>query len=384
MDFTIFGRKISFNRNEVAGSFGDIGTDLPLIVGLIATSGLDSASALVMFGLMQISTGIVYGLPMPVQPLKAMATIMISQKLDANLLYGGGLAIGITMLLLTLTGMLEAIAMAIPKSVVRGIQFGLGLSLATLALKNYIQSDALPGYVLAALSFATILFLQGSKKYPPALAVILMGMLYAIFFKIDFARLASGFGLSLPKLHVPTLDDVSTGFLMLALPQLGLSIPNAVIATKQTIEDLFPERGISVNRIGITYSLMNIILPFLKGIPNCHGAGGVAGHYAFGARTAGSVITYGLIYLILGLFFAGAFDEVIKVFPLPVLGIILLFEGLSLMSLIRDVAASKRELFLALLVSLMALGLPGGFALGIVIGMGVTYLMNKGILMRAG
>ncbi|MEM4408973.1 MAG: molybdate transporter family protein [Candidatus Caldarchaeum sp.] len=382
MDFTVFGRKISFNRGEVAGSFGDIGTDLPLIVGLIATSGLDSASALAMFGLMQILTGMVYGLPMPVQPLKAMVIIMISQRLDANLLYGGGLAIGITMLFLTLTGMLEKIAKAIPKSVVRGIQFGLGLSLATLALKNYIQSDALPGYVLAAISFALILFLQGSKKYPPALVVILIGVLYALFFKIDLTRLASGFGFSLPKPHVPSIEDISKGFLMLALPQLGLSISNAVIATKQTLEDLFPERSISVKRIGFTYSLMNIILPFLKGIPNCHGAGGIAGHYAFGARTGGSVITYGLIYLILGLFFAGASDEVIKVFPLPVLGIILLFEGLALMSFIKDVAGNKKELFLALLVSLIALGLPGGFALGIVVGTGVAYLMNKGVILR--
>ena len=52
---------------ELAGSFGDTGTDCPLVVGMIIACGLDTTSALVMFGVMQILTGITYGLPMPVQ-----------------------------------------------------------------------------------------------------------------------------------------------------------------------------------------------------------------------------------------------------------------------------------------------------------------------------
>ena len=40
---------IRFDRNELAGAFGDIGTDLPLIVGVILAAHLDSASALVLF-----------------------------------------------------------------------------------------------------------------------------------------------------------------------------------------------------------------------------------------------------------------------------------------------------------------------------------------------
>ena len=66
---------IRFDRNELAGAFGDIGSDLPLIVGVILAAHLDSASALILFGAMQILTALRYRMPMPVQPLKAVAAL---------------------------------------------------------------------------------------------------------------------------------------------------------------------------------------------------------------------------------------------------------------------------------------------------------------------
>ncbi len=376
--------RIEINRNEFAGSFGDIGTDLPLIVGMVFACGLDGASALVMFGLMQIMTGLVYGIPMPVQPLKAMAVIMISQKLSGNLLYGAGLAIGVTMLILTMTGLLSWLARVIPKCVVRGIQLGLGISLAMLALKNYVQADGMLGYAIAAASFILIIALRGNKKYPPALFVILLGIVYAILFRLDFLKIANSFGLTLPVPHLPSFSDIATGFLVLALPQLPLSISNSVVATKQTVADLFPGNEIPVKKIGITYSIMNLVNPFLSGIPTCHGAGGLAGHFAFGARTGGSVIIYGTIYLLIGLLFGRAFSEVVKVFPLPVLGVILLFEGLALMSFIRDQASKKSDLFIALLVAAIAVGLPQGYVVGLIVGTAVYYLSKWGLYERGG
>ncbi|MDL1891664.1 transporter [Sphingobacteriales bacterium CHB3] len=375
-------RSLRFDRNELSGSFGDIGTDFPLIAGMIIACGLDTASTLVMFGVMQIATGLLYGLPMPVQPLKAMAVLMIAQKLDGSILYGGGLAIGIMMMMLTVTGLLEWLAKLIPKTVVRGIQFGLGLSLASLALKNYIVADATAGYILAAVGFIISLFLIGNRKYPAALFIILMGFAYAFFFTIDFPAIAGGIGLALPEIHTPTMSDILQGFLLLALPQLPLSLSNSVIATRQTVADFFPERPLTIKKIGLTYSTMNLVLPFFGGIPNCHGAGGLAGHYTFGARTGGSVIIYGSLYLVLGLFFSDSFTEVLKAFPLPILGVILLFESLSLMVLMKDIAASKSDLFIGLLVALAAFGLPHGYVIGLVMGTAVWYLVRKGILWK--
>lgn len=378
----LFDNKISFDRNEFSGSFGDIGTDLPLIAGMILTCKLDSASVTIMFGLMQILTGIIYGFPMAVQPLKAMAVIMISQKLNGNLLYGAGFAIGIIMLFLSLTGLLNLVAKIIPKSVTRGIQFGLGVSLATLALKDYVQSDAIAGYFFAFCSFILILFFLNNKKYPPALFIMLLGVTYAFIFKINFKEIWYSIGFTLPQIHALSPQDIFLGLIVLTLPQLPLSIANSVIATKQTINDLYPEKPTDVKKIGLTYSLMNLISPFFSGIPVCHGAGGLAGHSAFGARTGGSVIIYGSFFLAIGLFFSKCFAEVIQVFPLPVLGVILLFEGLTLMLYIKDVAGNKKEIFVSLLVGLMVICLPYGYVVGLIAGTLIVYFINKGKMLK--
>lgn len=368
---------VRFDRNELAGSFGDIGTDLPLIIGILLATGADSASVFILFGLMQILTGVVYGLPMPMQPLKAMAVLVITQKLSAGVLYGAGLAIGVIMLALSLSGALGWIAARIPRCVVRGIQFGLGLSLCSLALKTYLPSDGLGGYALAAVGFVIVLVLRQSRRFPAALFVIALGVIYALLFKVDAGHIAAGIGLALPKVHVPEWNQILTGLVVLALPQLPLSLSNSVIATHQTVRDLFPERTVSVRRIGVTYGLVNVLNSFLGGIPTCHGCGGLAGHYAFGARTGGSVVIYGTLYVVIGLFFSGVSAEVVKVFPQPVLAVILVFEGLTLLLFIRDVAASHRDLFIALLVALCAAFLPQGYLVGLLLGLGLAYASGR-------
>lgn len=368
--------RIRFDRNEVAGAFGDIGTDLPLLVGMILAAGLDSASVLIVFGLMQWFTAVRYGLPMPVQPLKAMAVLVIAQQLPGNVLYGAGLAIGASMLLLTLTGGLDWLARVIPRTVIRGVQFGLGAQLALLALRDYVGADALAGYVLAGVAFVLTVALLGNRRYPPALFVVLLGVVYAAVFKLEPAAVRESVGFSLPNLYRPTWADIATGFVLLALPQIPLSLGNSILATRQVVEDLFPERRLGVRQIGLTYSLMNLVGPWLSGVPTCHGSGGVAGHHAFGARTGGSLIVYGSLFLVLGLFFSDGFETLVQVFPLPILGVILLFEGLAMMLLVRDTAGSAADFGVVLLVGLMANGLPYGYLIGVVVGTLLVHLMR--------
>src|SRR5438477_7708771 len=99
-----------------------------------------------------------------------------------------------------------------------------------------------------------------------------------------------------------------------------------------------------MRKIGGTYSLMNFINPLFGGVPVCHGSGGMMGHYTFGARTGGSLLIYGGMYLILGLFFSRGFAKIINIFPMPILGVILFIEALALMTLIKDLS-DKRELW---------------------------------------
>jgi hypothetical protein len=365
-------KNIRFDRNELSGAFGDIGTDFPLIVGMILAAGLDPASVLVMFGALQIFTGLVYGLPMPVQPLKAMAVLVITQKVSANVLYGGGLAIAILMLFLVATGLIDWFARFVPKAVVRGIQFGLGVQLASLALGQYVPADGALGYGLAAAGFALTLALLGSRRFPPATFLIVLGIVYALAFKVHLGTLAHSIGFTLPQFHIPALKDVWIGLIVLALPQLPLSLGNSILATRQVAEDLFPGRPLTIRKIGLTYSVMNFINPFFGGVPTCHGSGGMAGHYTFGARTGGSVILYGSLYLVLGLFLSGGFMTAIEFFPKPVLGIILLFEGLTLMRLLQDTVARKSDFLVALLVGMICLALPYGYFIGLIAGI-ITY-----------
>jgi hypothetical protein len=369
--------QLRFDRNEFSGAFGDIGTDLPLLMGMILSAGLDSASVLIVYGLMQIGTAVYYRLPMPVQPLKAVAVLVITQKVGGNVIYGAGLAIGLTMLLLVKTGLIEWIAAWVPKSVVRGIQFGLGLQLASLALKDYVRAESTLGYWLAGSTFLLTLLLLGNRKIPPALVVILIGVAYAFVFKLDWTVITHSFGLAAPKWHVPRPTDIWTGFVLLALPQVPLSIGNSILATVQITHDLFPSRPLNVRRVGLTYAVMNMVNPFLSGVPTCHGSGGMAGHYTFGARTGGSVVIYGTFYLLFGLFFSRGFGQLVQVFPLPILGVILVFEALALLLLARDMTARKQDFAIVLLVGLVANGLPYGYLIGLVLGTGLHHLFGK-------
>ena len=368
--------RLRFDRHELAGAFGDIGTDLPLLIALIVTCGLDAGSVCILFGALQIATGILYGIPMPVQPLKAMATIMLAQRLPPGILAGGGLAIGVIMLILTATGLLDWLARVVPKEVVRGIQLGLGITLGSLALKEYAGAEGAPGYVLAAVSVLVLLTLARQRRVPAPLIVIGLGFAYAAL-KVGGA-FVHVVGAGLPAFRAPTSHEIAQGALLLALPQIPLSLGNSVIATSQTTRDLFPDRAVSVRKIGFTYSLMNLIAPWFGGVPVCHGCGGLVGFYGFGARTGGAPVFYGAMYLVLGLVFAPGFGQIVRVFPMPMLGVVLLFEAIGLMTLVRDVAAERSAFWIALGVAAAVVGLPYGYVMGLVAGTLIAWGVRRG------
>ena|SRR6266404_708073 len=368
--------RLRFDRHELAGAFGDIGTDLPLLIALIVTCGLDAASVCILFGALQIATGILYGIPMPVQPLKAMATIMLAQRLPPGILAGGGLVIGVAMLVLTVTGLLDWLAGVVPKEVVRGIQLGLGITLGSLALKEYAGAEGVLGYVLAGVSVVALLTLARQRRVPAPLVVIGLGFAYAIV-KVG-GGLGHTIGLGVPTISAPTLHEIGQGALLLALPQIPLSLGNSVIATSQTTRDLFPDRAVSVRKIGFTYSCMNLVAPWFGGVPVCHGCGGLVGFYGFGARTGGAPVLYGAMYLVLGLVFAPGFAHVVRLFPMPVLGVVLLFEAIGLMTLVRDVAHERSAFWIALAVGAAVVGLPYGYVVGLVAGTLVAWGVRRG------
>lgn len=380
---SILTDRIKFNRNELSGAFGDIGTDLPLIIGMLLATNLQISNTLIVYGILQIMTSLIYGIPMPVQPLKAVALIVITQHVSAEVIWGGGLAIGIIMLILTLTGLLVWLNRVIPKTVIRGIQLGLGIQLCLLAVKDYIPADKTTGYIFALIAFLIGLILIGNRKYPPAIFILGLGVIYMFLFHFG---ILTNLTFSVPKLSIPHLSyqNILAGLLLLAIPQIPLSLGNSIFATNQIANDLFPEKKLTVKKIGFTYSLMNLISPFLGGIPVCHGSGGIAGHYTFGGRTGGSTLIYGLFYLVLGLFFSGNSAETLMVFPKPILGVILLFEGFALVLLVKDIIVDRNMFLIAVIVAVCAIGLPNGYLIGMVVGTTIFYLSNKLFLKNFG
>lgn len=374
--------RLRFNWQELSGSFGDLGTDLPLLVGIITSASLDSSSVFSLFGLAQILTGILYGLPMPMQPLKAMAVIVMTEKLDGSILWAGGFMVGLLMLLLTITGLLSQLARWIPQSVVRGCQLGLGLSLTSLALKTYLPEEGILGYGLGLLSFLVLLLFR-YRRVPGGLFVVLLGLGVALSRVLadPALNLTAAWHWHPPQFRPLHPSSLLPGLVLLALPQLPLSITNAVIATRQTAQDLFPDRFPSTTKIALTYSLINLVLPFLGGVPLCHGCSGLAGHYALGARTGGAVVIYGTLYLILGLFFGPSVDKLLKIFPMSILGVILLFEAWLLMSFIKDQVGSSQDWMLTLLVGVIALNLPQGFLVGTIVGTALYHLAKRKIVL---
>ena len=336
---------------------------------MVLAARLDAAAVLLVFGLLQLGTALVYRMPMPVQPLKAVAAIVIAGQIPAAVVHGGGLAIGVVMLLLSITGLVGWLARVIPKPVVRGVQAGLGFQLATLALRDYVPTGGAAGYLLAAGAFAVTVLLLGNRRVPPAPVVVALGAVYALATAADPGLLLRGAGVHLPAVTLPNWASIAQGFVLLALPQIPLSLGNSVLATRQLAEDLFPERAPPpVRQIGTTYAAMNLASAVLGGVPACHGSGGMAGHYAFGGRTGGSVFISGLLYVALGLLFGGAIAGVITIFPRPVLGVLLVVEALALLVLLRDLADHPSELALALLVAVVAATVPYGYLVGMALG----------------
>ncbi|WP_306522032.1 putative sulfate/molybdate transporter [Gemmatimonas sp.] len=369
---------LSFTRHEFAGAFGDLGTDLPLLVGVVLATGMDAPAAFVAFGGLQILSGFAYRLPMPVQPLKAMAAIAIAGKIAPPLLAAGGLIVGVTMLLLANTGALEWIARTVPKPVVRGIQVGLGIQLLTLALTRFLPAGGPSGWLLAATALGIIAAMRRNRRVPAGLVVLTLGLGYAaITWPVDTA---GPWGFHLPSLpdRWPTADEFSSAALLLALPQIALSLGNSVLATRQVVADFFPERQpLTVQRIGTTYGLMNLVAAPLGGLPVCHGSGGIVGHYVFGARTGGSAIIYGSALLVAGLFLVGDPAAFQRLVPGPVLGVLLFVEALAVLALVRDQWPARTAFALAIGCGLTAAYAPYGYALALIGGTLLSLILRR-------
>lgn len=308
-----------FNLEEMAGAIGDYGTLIPIIVGVAAVTDIKLSPILFFFGLSYIATGIYYKLPMPVEPMKAIGAIAISGALTASEIAGAGIITGFIFLLVGLTDTMKYIKEFIPGWFIRGIQLGLALTLARTAL-NFIVDDSLIGFISVGI---IVLFYLLPILDVSSLLVFGLGLGIGIY----YYGIPPVTAFSWPVLSLPAVGEFWSGFLKGTLPQLPLTLGNAVLATSLLITDLL-ERKVPERKIVTSIGLMCIVSSPLGGFPMCHGAGGLAAQYRFGARTGGSNIISGIILLLVAFFFAS--QELVTIIPYGVLGALLFFSALQL------------------------------------------------------
>jgi MFS superfamily sulfate permease-like transporter len=314
------GAAFAFNARELSGALGDLGTLLPLVLGGIAVAGLAPLPVLAGFALFYLATAAWYRLPIPVQPMKAVAVVLLTAELGPAALAASGVMLGAVLLLLGLTGWITRLARLVPQSVLAGLQLGLGLALALLSL------DLMAGApLLALLTLGLLLGLLLLPRAPAALIALAAATLLAPV----LGAAAPGLALAAPAaltLAWPTLAELQRAFSLLVLPQLSLTFTNAVLLTALLAGDYFGARAAHVTprRLSISSGLANLLLTPLGALPMCHGAGGLAAHYRFGARSGTAPLLLGLALLALALLPGGLGLALLAAIPTAALGALLL------------------------------------------------------------
>lgn len=378
--------RLRFDRVELAGSLGDLGTLLPIVVGMILINKLSPTTVFLSFGLFYLLTGFYYRLPVPVQPLKAVGAIAIAYpaQITEPVIGAAGIIFGFILLTLSLTRMVDQIAKLFTQPVVRGIQLALGLvflrkGIELIVDKNLFLSGAAGMFteyqinlILGVVVFIMVLALLDNKKLPAALAALAVGI---------GAGLALGgqdglrfsFGPTEVRMVSPTLHDFWIAFIMLILPQIPLTIGNACVGTADTCATLFAGDSLlsktSAGRFALTMGIANLPAGFFGAVPMCHGTGGLAAHYRFGARTGGAPVMIGAFFVVMALAFGELGFGILSVIPNAVLGVLLIFAGLELCPLIKSLKTNE-EYFVALLISGISLAVPNmawAFGIGILI-----------------
>lgn len=392
-----------FNRMEIAGSLGDLGTLLPMAIGMTMINGLNPMGIFLSVGLFYVFSGLYFKVTVPVQPMKVIGAYAIATGMSASQISASGFWVGCFLLIIGGTNAITLIGKYVPKPVIRGVQLSTGVLLMAQggrfiigtskfqilkqAIEPYLTvQDIGPvpiGIVIGIIGgFLTLLLLE-NKKLPAGLFIVSGGIFLGIIWGTHegiyeaFNNLMSGLNLSeFFPFEFPTQADFTFALLALVLPQIPMTLGNAVIAYADLSKDYFDDKSkkVTYKSACISMALANFASFFLGGMPLCHGAGGLAAHYRFGARTAGSNLIIGAGFVFLAVFFGSHLLSILYLIPMSVLGVLLLFAGSQLSMTIIDIKTHK-DLF----VSLMMLGLTlaSNLAVAFMAGIVIAYALKS-------
>ena len=389
---------IKFNRMELAGSLGDLGTILPLAIGMILINGLNPTGLIMGVGLFYLFSGLYFKVTCPVEPMKVIGAYAVATGITATQIQASCLWIFVFLIIIGGTGIITLAGRYIPKPVIRGVQLSTGVLLVSQGVRLMLGTSKFQDLRQAAepylrvqelgwlpigliiglvLGFLTLVLLE-NRRLPAALAVVglgsLVGLALGTYEGLDQMRI----GVYLPKLlpcGLTSGTDFSFALLVLVLPQIPMTLGNAVIANADLSIQYFPQDGrrVTYRALCISMAMANLLSFFLGGMPMCHGAGGLASRYRFGARTAGSNLIIGAIFLVLALFLGSHSLAVIYLLPMAALGVLLIFAGVQLALTLSDMQ-TRKDLFVPILV--LGITLASNLAAGFLTGIAVAYILK--------
>ncbi|MFP3998766.1 MAG: putative sulfate/molybdate transporter [Desulfobacterales bacterium] len=385
--------RFRFNRLEFAGSLGDLGTLLPIAIAMILFNGLNPLGLFLSIGIFYIISGAYFGVTVPVQPMKVIGAYAIARSLTPDQILAASLLMGAVLLIVGLTGAIDTIRRFTPNSVIRGVQLSTGALLIASGVEfvmgisrfQELQNAAEPflsiqtlgpvpiGIAVGIAGGLVTLFLLDSKRLPAGLIVVAGGLVAGLLLGARTGLGAGSLSFNLPRIFpfgFPAQADFTFALLVLVLPQLPMSLGNAALAYTDLSRQYFGGRSEKVTNRGacVSMALANFLSFATGGMPLCHGAGGLAAHYRFGARTAGSNLMIGLIFVVLAVVLGNAIVDFFKLLPMSVLGILLIFAGAQLALTIMDLKDRKDYFVAAMILGItLASNLAAGFLVGIVI-----------------
>lgn len=330
------GQVNRYDRLEWAGAFGDLGTLMPFVIAYVSVLKLDPFGVLFSFGVAMIVSGWYYKTPFPVQPMKAAGAVATTQAAQSAVVtqgavYGAGLVTGLIWLLLGATGLAQRLTRWISRPVAQGVVLGLGMAFMLQGARLMAEQ-----WLLAGAGLVVVVLLAKSRRVPGIFVLLLLGVGWTAFQQPELLHKLMQ---SKPALRWPTLawssigwNDLVIGTLFLALPQVPLTLGNAIIGVREENNRLFPDRPVTDRQVSVSTGVLNLFGSAVGGVPMCHGAGGMAGHVAFGARTGGSLVILGGLLLVLALGFSASVVALFEVIPQAVLGTILFMTGVQLAS----------------------------------------------------
>ena len=390
-------KRFKYNRLEFAGALGDLGALLPIAIAMVVFNGLNPLGLFLSIGLFYLFSGLYFGITVPVQPMKVIGAYAIATAMSPEQIIASSMLMAIFLLLVGLTGAIDFIGRITPRSVIRGVQLSTGALLISGGTKfligtskyQMLQQAVEPHLSIQSIGFIPISLIIGSvaalvtlllldnKKFPAALVVIAGGVITGLLLgaRMD---LVDGIGIHFPQLlpfGFPARVDFTFALFALVVPQLPMTMGNAVLAYTDLSKKYFGKRSEKMtNRAAcVSMALANLCSFCLGGMPLCHGAGGLAAHYTFGARTAGSNVMIGGLFIAAALFFGKEIIELFNLVPMSVLGALLVFAGAQLALTIMDLK-ERKDFFIATLI--LGITLASNLAVGFVTGMVVAQLLK--------